>query len=207
MFGSLRWASGQWNLVLIGGFKYPDICWKNSTAARVLSIKLLEYIEDCLLIQALDVPPSKEALLDLVLTHQGNLLCSISVSDSLGCRGDNIVEFGILLSPLRVSMKTKVLHFRRTSFSSLRAQVGRGSVGSFPAASECWEFFKSTPIEAQKQFIPFKDMGDRQNKRPLWVNCKLLHLFKTKRGVPEVEKWMSAHWELQSYFQGVQICS
>lgn len=133
----------------------------------MLSIKLLEYIEDCLLIQALDVPPSKEALLDLVLTHQGNVLCSISVSDSLGCRDDSIVEFGILLSPLRVSMKTKVLHFRRTSFSSLRAQVGRGSVGSFPAASECWEFFKSTLIEAQKQFIPFKDMGDRQNKRPL----------------------------------------
>ncbi|GAB0209293.1 mitochondrial enolase superfamily member 1 [Grus japonensis] len=101
IFGSLKQALGQQNLVLMGDFNYPDICWKNNTAVQMSSIKFLECIEDCFLIQMLDVPTRNEALLDLLLTNQENLLCNISVSDSLGCSDHNIVEFGILLSTLK----------------------------------------------------------------------------------------------------------
>jgi len=74
--GLLKQASGQQNLVLMGDFNYPDTCWKNSTAAHMSSIKLLEYIKDCFLIQMSDVPTKNEALLDLLLTNQENLLVS-----------------------------------------------------------------------------------------------------------------------------------
>ena len=99
---------------------------KNNIAAHMSSIKILESVEDCFFIQMVDVPTRNEALLDMLLTTQENLLCSISVSDSLGCSDHNSVEFGILLSTLRVSTKTKVLDFRRAQSS-----LGRGSVGSF----------------------------------------------------------------------------
>ena len=70
------------------------------------------------------MPTGNEALLDLLFTNQENLLCNISLSASLGCSDHNSVEFGILLSMLKVSTKTKVLDFRRANFSSLRAQLG-----------------------------------------------------------------------------------
>ena len=106
------------------------------------SIRFLEILEDRFLIQMLDVPTGNEALLDLLLTNQENLLCNISVSDSLGCSDHNIVEFRILLSTLKVSIKmTKVLDFTRANFSSLRAQLG-GTLWEASredkAASECW---------------------------------------------------------------------
>ncbi|KAK4812899.1 hypothetical protein QYF61_027293 [Mycteria americana] len=104
IFGSLKQASGQQNLVLMGNFNYPDICWKNNTAAHMSPIKFLECIEDCFLIQMLDVPTRNEALLDLLLTNQENLFCNIAVSDSLGCSDHSIVEFGILLSTLKRSV-------------------------------------------------------------------------------------------------------
>ena len=88
------------------------------------SIKFRECVEDCFLTQMLDVPTRNEALLDLLLTNQENLLCTILVSDSPGCSDHSIVEFGIRLSMLKVSTKTKVLDFRRANFSSLRAQLG-----------------------------------------------------------------------------------
>ena len=65
----------------------------------------------------LDVPTRNEALLDLLFTNQEHLFCNISVSDSLGCSDDNIVEFRILLSMLKVSSKTRVLDFGRANFS------------------------------------------------------------------------------------------
>ncbi|GAB0209268.1 mitochondrial enolase superfamily member 1 [Grus japonensis] len=155
----------------MGDFNYPDICWKNNTAVQMSSIKFLECIEDCFLIQMLDVPTRNEALLDLLLTNQENLLCNISVSDSLGCSDHNIVEFGILLSTLKVSTKTKVLDFRRANFSSLRAQLGgipwEASVED-KGASECWEFFKNALLEAQKQFIPFKEDWKKANVTPIY---------------------------------------
>ena len=72
----------------------------------------------------LDVPTRNEALLDLLLTNQENLLCNALLSDSLGCSDHNIVEFGILLSTLKGSTEKKALDFRRANFSSLRAQLG-----------------------------------------------------------------------------------
>ena len=92
----------------MGDFNYPDICWKNNTAARMASTKFLERIEDCFPTQMLEVPTRKEALLDLLVTNRESLLCNISVSDSLGCSDHNIVEFGILLSMLKVTSKTRV---------------------------------------------------------------------------------------------------
>ncbi|PKU40160.1 rna-directed dna polymerase from mobile element jockey- hypothetical protein [Limosa lapponica baueri] len=56
IFGSLKQALGQQNLDLIGDFNYPDICWKNNTAAHMSSVEFLESVEDCFLIQILDTP-------------------------------------------------------------------------------------------------------------------------------------------------------
>jgi len=132
----------------------------------------------------LDAPIRNEELLDLLLTNQDNLLCNISVSDSLGCSGHNFVEFAILLSTLKVSTTTQVLDFRRANFSSFRAHLGGILWEAFmedKGASECWDFFKNALLEAQKHFIPFKGKRGRQSKRPHQLNCELLSLLKIKR--------------------------
>lgn len=65
----------------------------------------------------LDVPVKGEALLDLLLTSQGSLLCEIPIRDSLGCHGHST---GILLSMLKVSVKTNILDLEeQTSLCSL----------------------------------------------------------------------------------------
>lgn len=69
-------------------------------------------------------PCFDEALLDVLLTNQENLVCNTSGSDSLGCSDQNTVEFGILLSTIKVNTKTKGLGFRKANFSSLRTQLG-----------------------------------------------------------------------------------
>ena len=164
------------------------------------SIKFRECVEDCFLTQMLDVPTRNEALLDLLLTNQENLLCTILVSDSPGCSDHNIVEFGILLSTLKVSTKTKVLDFRRANFSLLRVQLGgipwEASMED-NGASECWEFFKNALLEAQNQSIPFKGKGSRRSKRPPGLNCELLSLLKTKREA--YQGWQSGRIPVENY--------
>ncbi|PKU43586.1 rna-directed dna polymerase from mobile element jockey- hypothetical protein [Limosa lapponica baueri] len=69
IFGSLKQALGQQNLVLMGDFNYTDVSLKSNTAAHMSSIKFPECIEDCFLIQMSDMPTRNEALLDLLLTN------------------------------------------------------------------------------------------------------------------------------------------
>jgi len=71
------------------------------------SIRFLECVEHCFLIQMLDLPTRKEALLDLLLTNQQNLLCNISISGTLGFSDHNIVEFGILLNILKLVLRQR----------------------------------------------------------------------------------------------------
>ena len=150
----------------------------------------------------LDVPTRKEVLLDLLFTNQESLLCNISVSDSLGCSDHNIVEFGILLSVLKVSSKTRILDFRRANFSALRAQLGgirwEASMDDI-GASECWEVFKNSLLEAQSQFILYKGKGkgSKWSKRPPWLNHDLLGLLKSKREAHQ--RWRSGGLSAEKY--------
>lgn len=79
IFESIKQALVQQKLVLMGDFTYQEICWKNNTSAHMSSTKFLECVQDCFLVQMLDVPARNEALLDLQLTNQENLLSNTSV--------------------------------------------------------------------------------------------------------------------------------
>ena len=164
---------GQQNLVLMGDFNYPDICWESNTVVHKSSIRFLECTEDCFLLQILDMPTRNNALLDLLLANQEDLLDNITTNGSLGYSNHNIVEFKILTSTLKTSSRTKTLDFRRANFKMLRAQL-RGipweASMEGKGACICWESFKNNLLETQEQSIPCKVKGRWQNKRPRWLN-------------------------------------
>lgn len=66
----LKEVLGQQNLVLMGGFNYPDICWgKRKKMAHKLSMKFLECYEICHLLQVLDVQTRSSTLIDLLVSN------------------------------------------------------------------------------------------------------------------------------------------
>lgn len=88
-----------------------------------LSIRFLEYIEDYILLQMLDMLTRTSAFQDLALKNWEGLLDKITTSSSLGYSNHNLVEFKILLNTLKTSSRTKTLDIRRTNFNTLRAQL------------------------------------------------------------------------------------
>lgn len=81
-----------------------------------------------------------------------------------------VLYFGNLLNTLKVCIKTNVLNFRRENLSLLRAWLGgilwEASMED-KRDSKCWEFFKNTLLEAQKESIPFKDKGSKQMEQEI----------------------------------------
>ena len=81
-YTQLQAASQSQALVLLmGDFNHPDISWEDHTARQAQSRRFLQSIDDNFLMQVVEEPTRKGALLDLVLTNKEGL-----VEDG-GCEG------------------------------------------------------------------------------------------------------------------------
>ncbi|GAB0206583.1 mitochondrial enolase superfamily member 1 [Grus japonensis] len=66
-------ASCSQALVLMGDFNHPDICWRDNTAEHKQSRKFLECVDDNFLLQGIEEPTRRGAMLDLILTNKEGL--------------------------------------------------------------------------------------------------------------------------------------
>ena len=89
-------ASLSQALVQMGGFNHPDTCWRDNTVAHKQSRRFRECVDDNFLLQVLEEPPRRGAVLDLVLTNREGLVGSVKLRGSLGCSDHEMVEFKIL---------------------------------------------------------------------------------------------------------------
>ncbi|GAB0184386.1 hypothetical protein GRJ2_000903900 [Grus japonensis] len=109
-------ASCSQALVLMGDLNHPDICWKDNTAGHKQSRRFLECIDDNFLLQVIEYPTSRGAMLDLVLTNKEGLVENVKLKNSLGCSDHEMVEFQMLRTVRRVHSKLTTLDFRRADF-------------------------------------------------------------------------------------------
>ena len=104
----------------MGDFNHPDICWRDNTAGHRQARRFLKCAEDNFLLQMIEEPKRRGAMLDLVLTNKEGLVGNVKVKGSLGCRDHEMVEFKILWAARRVRSKLAALDFRRKDFGVLR---------------------------------------------------------------------------------------
>ncbi|KAK4828701.1 hypothetical protein QYF61_000539 [Mycteria americana] len=88
-------ASYVQGLILMGDLNHCNICWRD-TAGHKQSRRLLESIDNNLLLQVIEDPMRRDALLDLVLATKEALVGDVNVKASLGCSDHEMMEFRIL---------------------------------------------------------------------------------------------------------------
>ncbi|GAB0204724.1 highly reducing polyketide synthase PKS6 [Grus japonensis] len=109
----------------MGDFSQPRICWRDNTARHKQSRRFLEYVDDNFLLQVIEEPTRRGAMLDLVLTNKEGLVGNVKLKGSLGCRDHEMVEFKILRAARRVRSKLTTPDFKRADFGLFRDLLGR----------------------------------------------------------------------------------
>ncbi|GAB0203429.1 hypothetical protein GRJ2_002808500 [Grus japonensis] len=109
----------------MGDLNHPDICWRDNTAGHKQSRRFLECIDDNFLLQVIEEPMRRGAMLDLALTNKEGLVGNVKLKDSLGCSDHEMVEFKILRAARRVHSKLTTLDFKRADFGLFRDLLGR----------------------------------------------------------------------------------
>ncbi|GAB0204868.1 mitochondrial enolase superfamily member 1 [Grus japonensis] len=117
-------ASHSQALVFMHDFNHCNICWRDNTAGHKQSRKFLECVDDNFLLQVIEEPTKRGAMLDLVLTNKEGLVRNVKLKGSLGCC-DHEMVFKILRAPRRAHSKLATLDFRRADFGLFRDLLGR----------------------------------------------------------------------------------
>ncbi|GAB0207575.1 mitochondrial enolase superfamily member 1 [Grus japonensis] len=177
-------ASCSQALVLMGDFNHPDICWRDNTAERKQSRKFLECVDDNFLLQMIEEPTRRGAMLDLILTNKEGLVGDVKLKGSLGCSDHEMVEFRILRAARRAHSKLTTLDFRRADFGLFRDLLGRipwDKALEGRGAQDSWLIFRGHLLQAQEQCIPTKRKSGKSTKRPPWMNKEVLGKVKQKK--------------------------
>ncbi|GAB0186399.1 hypothetical protein GRJ2_001105200 [Grus japonensis] len=184
--------------VLMGDFNHPDICWRDNAAEHKQSRKFLECVDDNFLLQVIEEPTRRGAMLDLILTNKEGLVGDVKLKGSLGCSDHEMVEFRILRAARRAHSKLTTLDFGRADFGLFRDLLGRilwDKALEGRGAQDSWLIFKGHLLQAQEQCIPTKRKSGKNTKRPPWMNKELLGKVKQKKEAYRGWKQGQVAWE------------
>ncbi|GAB0206600.1 mitochondrial enolase superfamily member 1 [Grus japonensis] len=191
-------ASHSQALVLMGDFNHPDICWRDNRAEHKRSRKFLECVEDKFLLQVIEEPTRRGAMLDLVLTNKEELVGNVKLKGSLSCSDHEMVEFRILRAARRARSKLTTLDFRRADFGLFRDLLGRipwDKALEGRGAQDSWLIFKGHLLQAQERCSPTKRKSGKSTKRPPWMNKEVLGKVKHKKEAYRGWKQGQVAWE------------
>ncbi|GAB0205478.1 mitochondrial enolase superfamily member 1 [Grus japonensis] len=191
-------ASHSQALVLMGDFNHPDICWRDNTAEHKQSRKFLECVDDNFLLQVIEEPMRRGAMLDLIFTNKEGLVGDVKLKGSLGCSDHKMVEFRILRAARRALSKLTTLNFSRADFGLSRDLLGRipwDKALEGRGAQDSWPTFKGHLLQAQQRCIPTKRKSGKNTKRPPWMNKELLGKVKQKKEAFRGWKQGQVAWE------------
>jgi len=137
----------------MGDFSHPDICWRDNTAGHRQARRFLECTDDHFLLQVIEEPMTRGAMLDLVLTNKEGLVGNVKVKGRLGCSDHKMVHFKILRAVRRAHSKLTNLDFRRADFGLFRDLLGRkpwDKAMEGRGVQETWSVFKDHLLQAQQ---------------------------------------------------------
>jgi len=179
-YKQLKIASQSQALVLMGDFNHPDISWEDHTARHMQSWRFLQSINNNFLMQVVEEPTRRAALLDLVLMNKEGLFEDMKAGGRLGCSDHEMVKFRILRGESRAICRIKTLDLRRANFALfkellggitwVRALEGRG-------VQVCWS------LHAQEWCNPLRKKSRKAGRRPAWMSKEILEELRRKRKI------------------------
>ncbi|GAB0205044.1 mitochondrial enolase superfamily member 1 [Grus japonensis] len=145
----------------MGDFNHPNICWKDNSKGHKRSRRFLECVDGNFLLQVIEEPMRRSAMLDLILTNKEGLVGNVKLKDSLGCSDHEMVEFKILRAARTAHSKLTSLDFRRADFGLFRDLLGRvpwDKVLEGREAQDSWLVFKALVDKGRANDIIYLDL-------------------------------------------------
>jgi len=136
------------NVIIMGDFNYPEIDWISQTvdsSARGDCKSFMDTVEDCFLTQHVLDCTRDNAILDLVLTREPELVSEIEIGDKFSSSDHNMITFKIHHSSPSAVRKPIMRNYQDGDYNSIRCHLSTVDWDSCMtgSANECWLTLKN----------------------------------------------------------------
>ena len=175
------------HVLVMGDFNYSGIDWSSSStlsSAGVGSVDFLQTVESCFLTQHVLTPTRENAILDLVLTRDPDLVSDVNVLHPLGTSDHNMIVFTVHLDCEARHDDKVIRDYKNGDYDTIRSLLTDIDWDSFMsgAVNDNWLKFKDLLHSLIDEYIPLKINSKKQSlQKPIWMTHKALKLIRKKR--------------------------
>jgi hypothetical protein len=166
--------------VIAGDFNYPGLNWQTMQADNQSS----EFRDKCLdsfLHQHVLEPTRKEAILDIVLSTEKDMVQNVEVIEPLGNSDHNSVDFDIISDNFPSSVGF-FYNFRKANFQDMKVSLKKVNwTNKFKNTNieEAWNELKKEIITVTDKYVPCKQ--SKLEMKPKWLNSNVRNKLKRKK--------------------------
>jgi len=174
-------------VLILGDFNYPDIDWSTYTALSSASHDCCEFIntvEDCFLTQHVSCPTRGDAVLDLVLSSEPELVSDLKIINNLGDSDHNMIVFTVHLFCNDHTDVKKLRDYSRGDYATFNQCLSKIDWDDFLSSDieNSWNRFRDLLLDLVAQHVPMKKITQKRKfKKPIWMTYKAVKLVGKKR--------------------------
>ena len=185
--------------VIMGDFNM-QVDWVNNVGSGPKEREFIECLQDGFLEQLVMEPTREQAILDLVLCNEPDLIKDLKVREHLGGSDHNMVEFSLQFERRKVESDVKVLQLNKGNYRGMREELTKidweqSLVGK--TVEQQWQEFLGVIEDTVQRFIPKKRKVIRGGIRQPWLTKEVRECIKAKEKAYNVAKssGKSEDWE------------
>ena len=192
------------NLIIIGDFNLPDICWTSLTGSSSLSNLFCDFVFESNLSQLVSGPTHvKGNTLDLLLTNNENLICQLSVQSTPTSQlSDHYnICFHMVYCPStsRRHSPLSVFDYSKADYEGLcnyLLDIDYSFCLQSGSIEYVWSYLKSVILTGMNMFIPKRRV--KHGHHPHWYNSDIRHAIKCLRTARKKSKTPSNLLKIQA---------
>ncbi|XP_072361026.1 uncharacterized protein [Scyliorhinus torazame] len=185
--------------VIMGDFNM-QVDWVNNAASGPKEREFIECLQEGVLEQLVMEPTREQAILDLVLCNEPDLIKDLKVREHFGGSDHNVVEFNLQFERKKVESDVKVLQLNKGNYRGMREELMKidweqSLVGK--TVEQQWQEFLGVIEDTVQRFIPKKRKVIRGEIRQPWLTKEVGECIKAKEKAYNVAKssGKSEDWE------------
>ena len=184
LYKLLEYISGK-HFLLMGDFNYPDINWTQQTVEENANSDSKEFyncFNNYFLTQHVLEPTRGNAILDLILSREPDLVSDVKVIENLGNSDHNMVTFTLHHKQETFVSKRQFRDYNKGDYQRIREELDQIDWDALISGDMnlCWNRFKKVLLNLEEKYIPLKKT---KKVKPIWMTNRALKFVKRKNKV------------------------
>ena len=179
----LSLACAKGNVVVMGDFNM-QVNWENQVGAGPQDREFVECLRDVFLEQLVLEPTRNEAILDLVMCNEQELISDLEVKEPLGSGDHNMISFYLQFERDKGRSEVSVLQLNKGDYGAMRdelAKVKWAEILAGKTVDQQWQIFLGIILKMQNQFIPLRRKDSKRGKGPQWLTKEVRNCIALKK--------------------------